>query len=151
MTSNHFSNTFGKCGRLKKVTFETENGEPIKLNWTKQTIDLSDYVGYVYNTESYVTGYNSGLTTDTQVKTQEDYERLKDNPDYWTMNINYARYNHDSAVETINSLPDVSQGNTNVIKFKGDAGKLTDGGAINTLTEEELAIATAKGWTVTLV
>ena len=37
------------------------------------------------------------------------------------------------------------------IKFRGEAGSATDGGAINTLTEEEIAVATAKGWTVTLV
>ena len=42
-------------------------------------------------------------------------------------------------------------GGTNTIKFKGDSGSATDGGAINTLTEEEIAVATAKGWTVSLV
>jgi hypothetical protein len=42
-------------------------------------------------------------------------------------------------------------GGTNTIKFKGIAGSKTDGGAINTLTEEEIAVAAAKGWTVTLV
>jgi hypothetical protein len=65
--------------------------------------------------------------------------------------VNYSRYNHDSAVETINSLPDTSAYGTNTIKFKGASGALTDGGAINTLTEEEIAVAAAKGWTVTLV
>jgi hypothetical protein len=65
----------------------------------------------------------------------------------------YSRYNHDSAVNTINSLPDTSAylataGGTNTIKFKGNAGSKTDGGAINTLTAEEIAVATAKGWTV---
>lgn len=64
-------------------------------------------------------------------------------------------YNHDSAVETINSLPDTSAylasaGGTNTIKFKGASGSATAGGAINTLTEAEIAVATAKGWTVTL-
>ena len=72
------------------------------------------------------------------------------------MDVPYSRYNHDSAVETINSLPDTSEylaanGGTNTIKFKGAAGSKTDGGAINTLTEEEIAVAAAKGWTVTLV
>lgn len=67
-----------------------------------------------------------------------------------------ARYNHDSAVETLNSLPDTSEylataGGTNTIKFNGVQGAFTDGGAINTLTEEEIAVATAKGWTVTFV
>ena len=41
--------------------------------------------------------------------------------------------------------------NTNTIKFRGEAGALTDGGAINTLTEEEIAVAAAKGWTVSIV
>ena len=72
------------------------------------------------------------------------------------MDVPYSRYNHDSAVETINSLPDTSgylsaNGGTNTIKFEGAAGSKTDGGAINTLTEEEIAVAAAKGWTVTLV
>ena len=65
--------------------------------------------------------------------------------------MSYSRYNHDSAVETINSLPDTSAYGTNTIKFKGSAGSATDGGAINTLTEEEIAVATAKGWTVSLI
>jgi hypothetical protein len=69
--------------------------------------------------------------------------------------LSYCRYNHDSAVNTINSLPDTSaylaeKGGTNTIKFRGTLGSKTDGGAINTLTEEEIAVATAKGWTVTL-
>ena len=81
---------------------------------------------------------------------------MKNDPDSWTYDINYSKYNHDSAVETINSLPDTSAyiataGGTNTIKFEGASGSKTDGGAINTLTEEEIAVAAAKGWTVTLV
>ena len=81
---------------------------------------------------------------------------MKNDPDSWTYDINYSKYNHDSAVETINSLPDTSAyiataGGTNTIKFNGASGSKTDGGAINTLTEEEIAVAAAKGWTVTLV
>jgi hypothetical protein len=48
------------------------------------------------------------------------------------------------------SLPDTSTYGSNTIKFKGASGALTDGGAINTLTEEEIAVAAAKGWTVAL-
>ena len=62
-------------------------------------------------------------------------------------------YNHDSAVETINSLPDTSAflaeaGGTNTITFYRDQGANTEGGAIGNLTAEEIAIAAAKGWTV---
>ena len=64
--------------------------------------------------------------------------------------VAYSRYNHNSAVNTINSLPSCSAG-TSTIKFEGEAGSATDGGAINTLTAEEIAVATAKNWTVTFV
>ena len=79
---------------------------------------------------------------------------MKNDPDSWSNSLDYSKYNHDSAVETINSLPDTSAyiataGGTNTIKFNGYSGAKTDGGAINTLTEEEIAVAAAKGWTVT--
>ena len=94
------------------------NGQPVK--WSNQTLALNNQVGY------------KGYTGDPQY---------------------YSTYNHDSAVETINSLPDTSayleeKGGTNTIKFNGNAGKYTDGGAINTMTPEEIAVAAAKGWTV---
>lgn len=93
-------------------------GQPVK--WSNQTLALNGQVGY------------QGYFGDT-----------------WY----YSVYNHDSAVETINSLPDTSaylaeKGGTNTIKFKPDAGKKTEGGAINTMTPEEIAVAAAKGWTV---
>lgn len=70
--------------------------------------------------------------------------------------IKNSVYNHDSAVETINSLPDTSAflaeaGGTNTIKFYSDQGANTEGGAIGNLTAEEIAVAAAKGWTVALV
>ena len=158
-TSNAFSGTFDDTLRLKELTFALqEDGSPYIMNWTKQTIDLSYRVGYLENTYylSYLLNYNSGITADKQVKDDETYQALKDNPDWFTQKVEYSRYNHDSAVNTINSLPDTSAylataGGTNTIKFKGAAGSLTDGGAINTLTAEEIAVAAAKGWTVSLV
>lgn len=153
-TSNMFSNTFISSGRLKDITFETnEDGTPIVTEWKSQTIDLT-YVGYVNGSE-YIIRYNSGITADKQVKDDAFYQTLKDDEDWWTVNVAYSRYNKTSAVNTINSLPDTSAylataGGTNTIKFKGTMGEKTDGGAINTLTAEEIAVATAKGWTVTL-
>jgi hypothetical protein len=96
------------------------------------------------------------MTEATKIVDDATYQQLKDNPDSWTTDINYSRYNRTSAIETINSLPDTSAylasaGGTNTIKFKGASGALTDGGAINTMTEEEIAVATAKGWTVSFV
>lgn len=124
LTSNQFYDTFYSTKSLSRVTLETNtDGSPIVAQWKSQTIDLTSYVGY--------TGFpDSPLSTSV--------------------------YNHDSAVETINSLPDTSayiatEGGTNTIKFRRDSGSATAGGAIGNLTEEEIAVATAKGWTVTLV
>ena len=150
LTSNRFSNYFYKCQRLKRLVFDMENGAPRVENWTGQTIDLSSYVGYEQYTGNSI-AYNSGITADKIVRDDATYQALKNDADWYTSDVAYSRYNHDSAVETINSLPDCSASGTNTIKFTGAAGSATDGGAINTLTEAEIAVAAAKGWTVSLV
>ena len=151
LTSNQWSNWFVSLGRLKDFTFAVnEDGAPYTRQWKSQTLDISRSVGYASSPSSF-TGYNSGITVDKQVKDDVTYQALKNDPDWFTCNIAYSRYNHDSAVATINSLPDTSAYGTNTIKFKGAAGSATDGGAINTLTDAEIAVAAAKGWTVTLV
>ena len=153
---NAFSYAFEGCSRLKTLTFAMPNGQPYTMNWKSQTIDLSNNCGHYPNGVNFFIGENSGITADKEVKDDATYQALKDDPDWFATKIEYSRYNHDSAVATINSLPDTSAylataGGTNTIKFRGPAGSLTDGGAINTLTTEEIAVATAKGWTVTLL
>lgn len=146
-----FGNAFDDCHRLKRMVFMgTEN----KPRWCGQTIDLSRSVGW--GSPTRICGYNSGITADKEVKDAATYEALKNDPDWFSYDPRYARYNHDSAVETINSLPDTSafcaeMGDTNTIKFDSRNGSLTDGGAIGSLTDAEIAVAAAKGWTVTLV
>lgn len=154
LTSNKFTNTFIGVARAKSITFNTINGTPYTADWKAQTIDLSD-VGTASKAGNII-GFNSGITADKEVTDASSYNTLKNDSDWFTLDIGYSRYNHDSAVETINSLPDTSayleaNGGTNTIKFKGNSGVNTDGGAINTLTAAEIAVATAKGWTVTLV
>lgn len=157
LTSNGFSMAFYQCFRLKNFTFATnEDGTPKSANWKSQTIELDSYVGWASTIHSITSYYNSGITADKEVKDDATYEALKNDNDWCTAKLEYSRYNHDSAVNTINSLPDTSAylataGGTNTIKFKGASGSLTDGGAINTMTEEEIAVATAKGWTVSFV
>lgn len=153
LTSNVFTSTFFWCSRLKDFTFQTnEDGTPQTAEWKSQTIDLSQYVGYSKTGyEKYFLNYNAGITADKEVFDDATYQALKDDPDWFSIDVAYSRYNHDSAVNTINSLPDTSAYGTNTIKFKGESGSATDGGAINTLTEEEIAVATAKGWTVSLI
>ena len=154
-TSNGFYKFSSECNRVKNITFMMPDGQPYVKNWKSQTINLTENVGYT-KYENYIIGNNSGITVDKRVSDNTNYQLLKNDPDWWTMDVNYSRYNHDSAVATINSLPDTSAylataGGTNTIKFTGAAGTLTDGGEINTLTESEIAVATAKGWTVSLV
>ena len=151
LTSNNLDRTFANNYFISRITFETNSGQPIETRWKSQTLNLSDYIGYCKQLVPNCEVINSKQITD-----DTSYQALKDDPDRWTKLVGYSNYNHDSAVETINSLPDTSAylasaGGTNTIKFKGTSGELTDGGAINTLTAEEIAVATAKGWTVTLV
>ena len=149
---NGFENGFYNCARIKEMTFKTgTDSTPIAdSGWKSQTIDLTEHVGWAYN-NNYILGLNSGITADKEVTDDASYQALKNDPDWFTCNVAYSRYNHDSAVNTINSLPDCATFGTNIIKFKGENGSATDGGAISTLTAEEIAVATAKGWTVTLV
>ena len=161
LTSNCLNGNFNYCSRLTRLVFDYEDeatNTPRTQNWKGQTIDLSYGAGYVkYGyMRDYILNYNSGIIADKEVKDDATYQALKNDPDWFTSKVEYSRYNHDSAVETINSLPDTSaylaaNGGTNTIKFEGAAGSATDGGAINTLTEAEIAVAAAKGWTVSLV
>lgn len=151
---NVFNTTFYYCHRLKQLTFSLNDETPKIAKWQKQVIDLTYGIGY---RSANVDLTNYGMSLDTEIRDDASYQLLKDNEDSWTKLVQYSRYNHDSAVETINTLPDTSAylaesgGTTNIIKFKGASGSATDGGAINTLTEGEIAVAAAKGWSVSFV
>ena len=141
LTGNAFNNTFLECGHLKNFTFVGNKG----ANWKSQTIDLTT-VGYL---PKYVTR-SDDFTTDLKVTDLASYEALNGNSAWWTEDAAFSRYNHDSAVLTINSLPFITaSGATNTIKFKGTMGS-GYGKAINDLTDTEIAVATSKGWTVSI-
>lgn len=142
-----FYDCFYKCNRLKRFTFESNQ----IAQWKQELLDFSNItIGQGSSCQEFLEDSSKQVTDDVT------YQLYKNDPDWWTAQVAYSRYNHDSAVETINSLPDTSEylataGGTNTIKFRGVAGEKTDGGAINTLTDSEIAVATAKGWTVTFV
>lgn len=151
---NNFNTTFGSGNRAKNIIFNTnEDGTAKTAQWKNQTADLTK-CGYINTADrEKILNYNSGITADKEVTDDTTYAALKDNPDWFTASVLYSRYNKTSAIATINSLPDTSayiaaNGGTNTIKFTGASGSSTDGGAISTMTEEEIAVATAKGWTV---
>ena len=148
LTSNMLD-IFSGVPSMKSVKFDVQdNGSPYTARWKSQSINMVS-VGYQYIPELQETV--SYLDEQYRIKTADDYERLKNNPKAWTNKEEYILYNHDKALETINTLPDTSAYGTNTIKFQGNAGSATDEGAINTLTAEEIAVAAAKGWTVSFV
>jgi hypothetical protein len=143
--------TFQNCSRVKNITFEAPRAENHEISWINQHIQLGYAVGRLdRNNKDTFLNCNNGITADTEVSDETTYQALKNHPDWWTTDRNYSRYNHDSAVATLESLPDISAFGSSSINFSGENGALTDGGAINTMTEEEIAIAAAKGWTVTM-
>ena len=154
LSANTLNSICTNCFRLTHFKFQTnENGSPkVITTWTKaQTLDLRlmGRAGYDY----YITDYTQyhGIGLEKKVYDNASYQALKNDPDWWANDLYYARYNHDSAVETINTLPDVSAtGVAHTVLFTGDCGLYTDGGPIKNLTEEEIAVATNRGWTISI-
>lgn len=136
----------GNNQRLRRFTFETKpDGTPYSCpNWTV-TLRFTGNYGYGVSTSG--TGYGKGFSSACVISTDEQYAERKNLPDRCPQTAEYSDYNHTSAVETINSLPIVKSG---TITFEGAQGSKTAGGAISNLTEAEIAVATAKGWTVTI-
>lgn len=147
--TNQFENTFLNCWHIKDITFATKiNGSPKEVIWDTQTIDLT------------MCGYGSGgayLNSTKEIKDDATYEQYYNDPDAWSSKANYSRYDKASALRTIASLPIVYRetigGNlagSCIVKFNSAAGSSTIGGSIGSMTEEEIAVATAKGWTISL-
>ena len=175
-TKNLYNYTFYLCNRLDEVTFETNNdGTPKQLYANNQDIDLAEGVGYCSGrTTCNIAGdimegkpvphfYDyiqpSASPTDIwnyQITADKHTEEYYNHKDSWTEDLLYSRYNHRSMVNTINTLPDTSaflasNGGTNMIKFKANQGDNSPWGGTSNLTEEEIAVATAKGWTLGIV
>ena len=143
----------------KRLTFQLNNNVPYDANWNKLTIDLS-CCGWsklsAHDAPDYTicTGYAMlpSQVAPLQIIDATSAAALADNPNRWTSYVEWSLYNKTSALETIATLPDLtSSGSTATIVFSGNAGANTSGGAINTMTAAEIAVATAKGWTITFV
>ena len=178
-TNNCFSN--GYLYRIKNFTFD--NSIKKKARWNYKIIDLrnsgydssgnkkqyfldqgmleKDNVFQYNDRPSSSTSLDDYITKYNEVKNREGWFSSAYGSLTYEGNSNipfsrlFSRYNHDSMVATINSLPDTSEyiaekGGTNTIKFSKCQGDLTDGGGASDLTEEEIAVATAKGWTIAL-
>ena len=155
-TSNIFTNMFKNCVMMSKLTF-SGSGD---YQWKSQTIDFTT-CGYDTTTNhTYSTSFGGKkfiFDSAKQVTDASTYNQLKDTADWWTADVAYSKYDRQSAIATIKSLPDTknylsSNGGTNTIKFKKNAGSAKgDNYNMSKLTASEIAVATAKGWTVSLV
>lgn len=154
--SNKFTDMFKNCVMMSKLTFSGSGN----YQWKSQTIDFTT-CGYDTTTNhTYSTtmgGKNFTFDSAKQVTDASTYNQLKDTADWWTADVAYSKYDRQSAITTIKSLPDTknylsSNGGTNTIKFKKNAGSAKgDNYNMSKLTASEIAVATAKGWTVSLV
>ena len=155
-TSNNFTNMFKNCVMMSKLTFSGSGN----YQWKSQTIDFTT-CGYDTTTNhTYSTsmgGKKFIFDSAKQVTDASTYNQLKDTADWWTADVAYSKYDRQSAIATIKSLPDTSNylssnGGTNTIKFKKNAGSAKgDNYNMSKLSASEIAVATAKGWTVSLV
>jgi len=136
---------------MKDFIFDTDvNDQPYTRNYISQNLVIPAGTGVGWQ--------STYMDSSKRVTDAASYETLKNQDEWYTSLPEYSRYNHDSAVRTINSLPDTkafldTYGNaSNTITFRNatSKGSATDGGAIADLTAAEIAVATAKGWTVTL-
>ena len=153
---------------LKRIVFDTqEDGTPYTANWKNVTVSFAVSKAYGFGSafNSIDTAKTYMTNMDKCVSDDESYQRLKNDGEYWVClpDINktsspiyqkwlyYSGFNHDAAYELIQSLPMITSGGTCTLKLHGDSGEGTDAGAINTMNAEEIAVAAAKGWTVTFV
>ena len=147
LRSNCFMDTFENARSMRKFVFAPPPAGNESVLWTEQTINLADGE----------CGYDSFASGSKVIYNDETYNLYKNDPDARAQTLEYSFYNHDAALETIRSLPyaqfvDIPNSELqNVITFYGESGSATDGGAINTLTTAEIAIATNKNWTVSFV
>lgn len=148
---NFYHNLFSSCHGLQEI-----RDLPIVygINSAAKENLFQSTVSYVEKLSSFTFEPNQTARFSSQTLDFTKYTGFADGYPQPKL-IKDSVYNHDSAVETINSLPDTSAflaeaGGTNTIKFYRNQGANTEGGAIGNLTAEEIAIAAAKGWTVAL-
>lgn len=168
-----FDDAFNFCTRCERLRFHmNEDGTPEVTPLDNTTINLTDRFGWdntSYSKYDHIGPKDSGsygnphnaVPYANKVKDIDSYNAHKDDYYYWAYAPEWSRYNHDRAVETINSLPDTLTGcrrvaslgadftPNNTIYFKGACGS-GYGKAISDLTEAEIAVATAKGWQVVI-
>lgn len=164
---------FRELCRINRFAFlKNDDGTVKTCRYRNQKIDLSDTAGYS-NNNTFITLplefnvcydpiNNRYLETIEEVTAR--YNELKDNELWYAQSENtvtydgktlnlallFSRYNHDSAAETAATIWKNLYSGTNTLMLKNYSGACTDGGGINNLTTEEIAVAASNGWTIAL-
>lgn len=172
--SDYLNFLYYECYKLKTayipvVSFSSFNAGVRNTPRLRHILFVQKGKGYISNSASLSmagAGYNrtSGNVTNKQdvcpdakkIYDATTYEALKNDPDAWASGLEWSFYGHSAAAETINSLPNQNPcpdgyNRPCTIIFEQNSGLNTDDGPISNLTAEEIAVATEKGWTVTLV
>lgn len=148
--SNAFNYAFDNCSRLKRLTFKTVDGDPLTAkSWNNQTIDLTT-VGY-FKTPSYATqraGLRAADVIDSEGKWYS-YQNSGGYSNWYATDVAYSVFGASAAREFFASLPQVG-GTGCIIKLNPNAASAIPGEAMSSLSEEEIAIAAARGWTISL-
>lgn len=161
-TANAFRNTFNYCARLKSVTFALqEDGSPYVHNIKNQTIDLSTAgwrssgTGSIYWSDVDKNDFPDDAVIDSYDKwaTYCGEDSLdKGSGNGYATNVKWSTFSRKAAKRLFATLPDVTGGSGNTIKLEHEAAsELKSQEAMKLLTEEEIAVAAARGWTVSLV
>lgn len=147
-TAANWTAAFNTCRSLENIEWgNTYLGTSVTNTSYRITLSLAG-AGYwtADPTEAMVNNYGVGLP-ELKVTDLESYNRLKNTEGWWTRDSAFSHMNHTNAVRILNNLPKISYGGT--LTFLGTMGS-GYGDPISDLTAEEIAVATAKGWTVTI-
>ena len=154
LTVNNFIDTFKNCYSVSNLYFDkwtTYPYEALKLNWSNQTIDLST-VGFFPAIQGDEINYIDEDRLVYEIDTDAKYEIYNPSYDtqYYVRNPRYSYYTPTNAEETLRSLPDVTLGSSNTIKFNYTS--MTNHAHRDSYIEESvIAEAADKGWTVSYV
>ena len=164
-TYNAFNQTFKYCARLKSITFALqENGSPYVHNISNQTIDLTT-VGYLETGTPalYFSLYVKDITEADKIDSWQKWDTYFGDTGHpsslgtgngYAADVKWCTFGRTAAKRLFATLPDVTGGSGNTIKLNGRAllgNNQMPYEAINDLTAEEIAVATARGWTVSKV
>lgn len=139
--------------KIRKIDFQAGNDTWV-LSGTNDITWVMNEIGYA-TTWSHISGSNSALThllpTDKQVTATNGgwTEERKADRDSWTLNKYLSCFGRQSFADMFTTLPTIEYNHAFIIKVPSGQGRDFDGG-VDALTDEELAIATAKGWTLAL-